>query len=173
MGAQSLQKQLIDEHTAKSILGDRSIHWPEFLEIMCEDDCRGHEDSTHAIMKDGRHLVRHIRKTVGFHGWILRDMPPEEVPLRRRVAAIETEVLRWRHAVAAEATPEGEIGDAQPAIPRTTSTAQPRLTTTRSEDGSAMATSGAVASPKGLQRRKTQPLHVPTDHDFAVDHLSH
>lgn len=174
--ANQLQKQLIDEHSVKSILGDRSVEWAEFLEIMCEDDFRGHEESTHAIMKDGRHLVRHIRDTVGFHGWVLRDMPPEEVPLRRRVAALETEVLRWRHAVAAETAPEGEIGDAQQAvIQRAPSTAAPHLVKLRSEDGmSTMSTSmGSPTATAGASRNWGRKKSLmPTDHDFAVDHLS-
>merc|ERR1712039_497082 len=152
----SLQKQLIDEHTVKAILGDRAIDWPEFLELMCEDDCRGHEDSDHAIMKDGRHLVLHVRESVGFQGWVLRDVPPEEVSIRRRADALEAEALRWRHAVRAELEEEDDFDIISP------------KGISRPSKAPAMEFTRSASLGRSNSNRKRS---APTDHDFAVDHL--
>jgi len=88
----------IDEATVQKILGDRNILLQEFMELMCEDEYRALPESTHAILKNGRHVVHHRRESVGWEGWIFRaDLAPrEQLEQMRRVDAVEAEVLHWQ-----------------------------------------------------------------------------
>merc|ERR1711920_55034 len=99
--------------------------------------------------------VLHVRDSVGFQGWVLRDVPPEEVSIRRRADALEAEALRWRHAVRAELEEEDDFDITPKAISRPSKA--PAMEFTRS------------ASLGRSRRRSAEDRR--TDHDFAVDHL--
>mmetsp|Transcript_93053 Transcript_93053/g.289594 ORF Transcript_93053/g.289594 Transcript_93053/m.289594 type:complete len:124 (-) Transcript_93053:1494-1865(-) len=58
----TMLKQLVDEHTVRKVLGSGNIRLERFLELMCEDEFRGHEESTQAIRKDGSYVTKQVRE---------------------------------------------------------------------------------------------------------------
>lgn len=90
-------KNIVDAHTVRAVCGAQAkIHFPDFLELMCQDGFRAHEGSTRVLLEDGSTLILVEKKQLGFYGWMFEDPPREELPQRRRVAALENEVNRWR-----------------------------------------------------------------------------
>lgn len=92
----ALLKNCVDEATVQKVLGEGHIDIMRFLELMCEDNFRGHEEAAVAIKKDGRYVVEQVREIIGFRGWVLRDIPREEQAIRRRADSLEVEVKTWR-----------------------------------------------------------------------------
>lgn len=96
-------RNIVDGHTVRAFLGDVDVGVNQFLELMCEDDYRGHAQATRVFTKDGRYLVYQKRHAVDFSGWFLEEVPPEEVLSRRIVDSLEAEICRWT------ATPTREL----------------------------------------------------------------
>merc|ERR1712072_1345062 len=97
-------KNLVDAHTVRTVCGNGDMDRDTFLELMCEDDRRGHEDARRVFLKDGRSLIYQVRGVLGFRGWLLEVVPPHEEPKRRVIDALEAEVRHWKPA--AEKSPE-------------------------------------------------------------------
>lgn len=88
-------RNIVDADTVKAVYGSGPITLDKFLEIMCEDNFRGHEDATVAQLSDGSRLVKVERQVMACSGWILQDAPRSEESQRDLVDAIEIEVARW------------------------------------------------------------------------------
>lgn len=104
----------IDDATVKLALGDGNISEERFLEVMCPDGFRGHEDAMEAHLVDddknyagagggslfGRTIFKHVRDSVNFKGWLLKDPDPSgaEVLQMKVVDLLEQEMLRLRYA---------------------------------------------------------------------------
>jgi len=95
---------VVDQFTVKKVCGDGEISKERFMEYMCEENCRGHEDADHVWLEDGRRLVKQHRKIVDVTTWVLTDVPEKEVPQRLLADAIENEIRRWRRRAQVEAT---------------------------------------------------------------------
>mmetsp|Transcript_24080 Transcript_24080/g.71670 ORF Transcript_24080/g.71670 Transcript_24080/m.71670 type:complete len:813 (+) Transcript_24080:63-2501(+) len=91
-----LDNHLVDKLTVERVCGDGKISKGRFLEYMCEEGCRGHEDAENVWLEDGRRLVRQHRKIVDVTTWVLKDVPEQEMPQRLLADAIEKEIRRWR-----------------------------------------------------------------------------
>jgi hypothetical protein len=90
-------RNIVDADTVKAVYGSADIAFFQFLEIMCEDNFRGHEDAMTAQLEDGRRLVYVSREVTRCSGWLLRDAPKSEESQRALVDAIELEVGRWKN----------------------------------------------------------------------------
>lgn len=88
----------IDDETVRAALGNSNIDETRFLELMCPDGYRGHEDAEEVHLEDGRILVKHVRPSIGFEGWWLQEPLEEEQHHRRVIDVLEDEMLRYRHA---------------------------------------------------------------------------
>jgi hypothetical protein len=88
-------RNIVDVDTVLAVYGRAPITLLEFLEIMCEDNFRGHEDATLCTLEDGRRLVYVSREVTGCRGWLFQDAPQSEESQRAYVEAIEVEVDRW------------------------------------------------------------------------------
>jgi len=97
---------VVDARTVREVCGDIDMDMDSFLELMCEDGYRGHEEAKRACLKDGRSIICQVREVVGFRGWLLEKVPPHEESPRRVADALEAEALRWK--VASEKPQEGE-----------------------------------------------------------------
>lgn len=95
---QTKLKNIVDADTVRAVVPKPEIYPTQFLELMCQDDHRAHEYTVQVLESNGNRLVFVLRPIVGFCGWIFLkdDVPPKEQPVRRRIDAIEAEVLRWR-----------------------------------------------------------------------------
>jgi len=89
-------KSIIDVDTVRAVYGHNPIGFAQFLEIMCEDNYRAHEDATHMQCGDGTRLEYVVHEVMGCRGWCLRDAPKSEESQRALVSAIGAEVSRWR-----------------------------------------------------------------------------
>jgi len=95
-GIEAKLRNIVDVDTVRKVCGERRITLPEFLEFMCEDNYKAHEDATHCVLDTGQRLVEVSHPALGFTGWVLRDVPKSELSQRRLITAIEAEVVRWR-----------------------------------------------------------------------------
>eukprot|EP00927_Polykrikos_kofoidii_P022773 TRINITY_DN21159_c0_g1_i1.p1 TRINITY_DN21159_c0_g1~~TRINITY_DN21159_c0_g1_i1.p1 ORF type:complete len:882 (-),score=140.24 TRINITY_DN21159_c0_g1_i1:55-2700(-) len=95
-------KNIVDIDTVKAVIGEAEITPLGFLELMCEDNYRAHEDALTMLLDDGKRLVYDNRPAIGLDGWIYAtcDMPSSEEQQRRLIDAIENEVQRWWQIVA-------------------------------------------------------------------------
>lgn len=94
---QTKLKNIVDVHTVRAVCGAQAkIFFPEFLELMCQDGFRAHDKSNTVLLEDGSNLILVEKPELGFQGWMCEDPPKGELAQRRRVAALENEVYRWR-----------------------------------------------------------------------------
>lgn len=63
---------IVDVKTVIQVCGEKDLTADEFLEYMCEDGYRAHENSTH-VYRDGQELRFAHRTSVYWKGWILAD----------------------------------------------------------------------------------------------------
>jgi len=90
-------RNIVDVDTVRAVYGRAPrIRLLQFLEIMCEDNFRGHDEASHVLLEDGRRLVYVSREVTGCHGWLFQDAPRSEEYQRALVDAIELEVSRWQ-----------------------------------------------------------------------------
>lgn len=89
-------KNLVDLDTATAVFGEGHIDLDRFLELMCTEECRGHEGVTRVALNDGQVLIRQSRELAHFDGWLWEDCPEHEKDQRILIGTIEAEVLRWR-----------------------------------------------------------------------------
>mmetsp|Transcript_108797 Transcript_108797/g.209044 ORF Transcript_108797/g.209044 Transcript_108797/m.209044 type:complete len:859 (-) Transcript_108797:30-2606(-) len=89
-------RNIVEPHIVKEVCGEGDISPTQFLELMCEDNYRAHEGAKRVLLADGRRIVEVERKATGFHGWLLEEVPKCEEERRRRVDALEAEVIRYR-----------------------------------------------------------------------------
>jgi len=94
---------VIDERTVKAVCGPDGLTLLPFLEHMCEDGYRAHQQAGFAYSAGSPStpplkLVHLTRPASGFSGWVYEHPPREEVRQRMLVDAIEEEVLKWHEA---------------------------------------------------------------------------
>jgi len=88
-------KNTIDEASVKQILGDRPILLEEFLELMCEDGCRGHPDAMRVYLSDGRAVVKYSSDVVDFTAWVYQDLPDDHRQALHTAKGLEEQVQYW------------------------------------------------------------------------------
>lgn len=95
--AKAKLRNIVDVDTVRAVYGRGVIKKEQFLEIMCEDNFRGHDGAMQAQLADGRRLIHARRQVLGCHGWLFEDTPKSEESQRALVEAIELEVCRWEN----------------------------------------------------------------------------
>lgn len=103
-------KNIVDAGTVKAVIGEERIGLLPFLELMCENNYRGHEGAKQVLLPDGRKLVQQDRKAIDIKIWVFEGLPPEEESARRLADVFEAEVMRWR-ALAAEKQERQKIAE--------------------------------------------------------------
>merc|ERR1719263_1305202 len=83
-------KNIVDLDTVRAVYGDAPIRLLQFLEIMCEDNFRGHEEATHCLLDDGNRLVYVEREVTNCRGWVFQDAPESEERQRRPYRSYRT-----------------------------------------------------------------------------------
>jgi len=86
-------RSVVDADTVKAVAGTGAIDELTFLELMCEDNFRAHEAARRVTRRDGAVLALWRCEVVDSKIWVLEDPPKEEIPKRRRLEAIEAEIL--------------------------------------------------------------------------------
>lgn len=102
-------KNIVDVETVKNVCGDGKMAEAVFLELFCEDNCRAHENSKSAMLKDGSKLVYVEHPAVAFSGWVYDIPPKEEESQRILISSIEAEVLRWTKLATSRKTKLHEV----------------------------------------------------------------
>merc|ERR1711865_598801 len=97
-------RNIVDANTVRAVCGDECVGLNSFLELMCDDEYRGHDESTRVCLRDGRYITRQPHDAVGFCAWVLEDehVTPEGEQIRRVVDALEAEIVCCRAAAEKE-----------------------------------------------------------------------
>jgi len=82
----------VDEKTVKEIIGEEDIYLPKWLELVCEDSYRGHEEAQQAILQDGRGVRLHRCDAADMKIWTLRNPPKSDKRIWCRIQALEREI---------------------------------------------------------------------------------
>jgi len=86
-------RSVVDAATVEAVAGTGTIDELTFLELMCEDNFRAHEAARRVTRRDGAILMLWQCEVVDSKIWVLEDPPKEEIPTRRRLDAIEAEIV--------------------------------------------------------------------------------
>lgn len=89
-------KNIVDVDTVKAVYGGAPIRLVQFLEIMCEDNFRGHDAAAYCQLEDGHRLVYVERNVTDCRGWVYQDAPKSEETQRALIEAVELEIERWK-----------------------------------------------------------------------------
>lgn len=108
-GIEAKLRNIVDVDTVRKVCSQKHIALQDFLELMCEDNYRAHEGATHVILDSGQRLVQVAHPALGFEGWVFEDVPKSEEAQRRRILAIEAEVIRWRRMSEVRRTALGHL----------------------------------------------------------------
>eukprot|EP00927_Polykrikos_kofoidii_P078650 TRINITY_DN75457_c0_g1_i1.p1 TRINITY_DN75457_c0_g1~~TRINITY_DN75457_c0_g1_i1.p1 ORF type:complete len:576 (+),score=93.49 TRINITY_DN75457_c0_g1_i1:301-2028(+) len=96
---QTKLKNTIDTETVGVVYGEGSkFDLNRFSEIMCSDNHMGHEKAKMVIRSNGGKLIHIERAVAGWEGWVCFDVPPAEIPQRKRIDQLEAEIVRWQLA---------------------------------------------------------------------------
>jgi len=109
-------KNIVDVDTVKAVCGGGRIYLDQFLEIMCEDNFRGHDNAERAVLDDGRTLIHHVCDVVGFKGWMLEDTFKIEESRWRLIKTLQAEIKQWRGHAGQDKVQVFRIGSAGLAV---------------------------------------------------------
>jgi len=93
----TMNRNTLNVGDAKKMLGETArFDLRQFLELMCSNGFRGHEDASRMVCEDGRILTLHTQPGAGFKGWVHQHPSEPDKKIWDRVAALEAEILKLR-----------------------------------------------------------------------------
>jgi hypothetical protein len=98
-------RNIVDAGTVRAVAGEEAINPLYFLELMCEDDHRAHDDAGLVWCAEGGRIAKHSRPGLGIDVWLSDNPSKEERSQRKLVDAVEAEVCRWQQLAKKEAKP--------------------------------------------------------------------